>query len=273
MSTRADFQLGGEAPQHYGSGAALAYVWDVATLSWVKETQPGGGVGSAVSIADGSDVAEGTTTDPAWVSGAGTVIGILKTIASSGAAAGLTDAQLRASAVPVSGTVTASGPLTDTQLRASAVPVSGPLTDAQLRATPVPVSGTVTASGPLTDAQLRATPVPVSGTVTANAGTGTFTTKDVRAGTPAQSSVVASATNVTVLAANANRLGATVYNDPTGGAGANLFLKLGATASATSYTSRLVPNAYYELPYGYTGIVDGIWASAAGNARVTEVTA
>lgn len=44
------------------------------------------------------------------------------------------------------------------------------LTDTQLRATPVPVSGTVSTGG-LTDAQLRATPVPVSGTVTANAGT------------------------------------------------------------------------------------------------------
>lgn len=37
-------------------------------------------------------------------------------------------------------------------------------------ANPLPVTG------PLTDTQLRATPVPVSGTVTANAGTGTFTT-------------------------------------------------------------------------------------------------
>ena len=43
-------------------------------------------------------------------------------------------------------------------------PVSGPLTDTQLRATPVPVSGTVSTGG-LTDTQLRATPVPVSGTV------------------------------------------------------------------------------------------------------------
>lgn len=45
-------------------------------------------------------------------------------------------------------------------------PVSGPLTDAQLRATAVPVSGTVTANTgltqPLTDTQLRATAVPVS---------------------------------------------------------------------------------------------------------------
>jgi len=81
---------------------------------------------------------------------------------------GLTDTQLRATPVPVSGTVTATGPLTDTQLRATPVPVSGGLTDTQLRATPVPVSGTVTATGPLTDTQLRATPVPVSGTVSAN---------------------------------------------------------------------------------------------------------
>lgn len=78
----------------------------------------------------------------------------------------LTDAQLRATPVPV------SGPLTDAELRAAAVPVSGPLTDAELRATAVPVSGPLTdaelratavpVSGPLTDAQLRATAVPVS---------------------------------------------------------------------------------------------------------------
>lgn len=79
---------------------------------------------------------------------------------------------------PVSGTVTATGPLTDTQLRASAVPVSGTvatggLTDTQLRATAVPVSG------PLTDTQLRATPVPISGTV--SGGGGTQYTEDVAA--------------------------------------------------------------------------------------------
>ena len=68
----------------------------------------------------------------------------------------LTDAELRATPVPISGTVSTGG-----------------LTDAQLRSTPVPISGTVSTglSQPLTDAQLRATPVPVSGTVTANAGT------------------------------------------------------------------------------------------------------
>jgi hypothetical protein len=70
--------------------------------------------------------------------------------------------------------------LTDAELRAAPVPVSGPLTDAQLRASPVPVvvSGEVEfkndsgnpipVSGPLTDAQLRASALPLpSGAATA----------------------------------------------------------------------------------------------------------
>lgn len=79
---------------------------------------------------------------------------------STRAVTGLTDAQLRAAPVPVSGTVTTSG-LTDAQLRASPVPVSGPLTDTQLRAAPVSISGTV-ATGGLTDTQLRAAAVAVA---------------------------------------------------------------------------------------------------------------
>lgn len=61
---------------------------------------------------------------------------------------GLTDAQLRASPVPVTG-----GGLTDDQLRASPVPVTGGLTDAQLRASALSVTGG------LTNAQLRAAPI------------------------------------------------------------------------------------------------------------------
>lgn len=64
----------------------------------------------------------------------------------------------------VTGTVSISG----------SVAVTGPLTDTQLRATPVPISGTV-ATGGLTDTQLRATPVPVSGTVTITDGSGPVT--------------------------------------------------------------------------------------------------
>ena len=48
--------------------------------------------------------------------------------------------------------------------------VTGPLTDAQLRATPVPVSGTVSTGG-LTDTQLRASPVPVTANAGTNLNT------------------------------------------------------------------------------------------------------
>lgn len=111
---------------------ALTEIWDVGTLAWVKNEGGGTGGGGAVTVADGADVAQGAKADAAWVSGDGTVIAILKTIAAGGA--GLTDTQLRATPVPVSGTVTANTGLTQ------------PLTDTELRATPVPVSGTVVAN-------------------------------------------------------------------------------------------------------------------------------
>lgn len=85
------------------------------------------------------------------------------------------------------------------------------------------------------------------------------------------SNVSSSASNVTVLASNAARKGAMIYNDST----AVLYLKLGTTASTTSFTVALVAGAYYELPATpalYTGIIDGIWAAANGSARVTELS-
>ena len=147
--------------------------------------------------------------------------------------------------------------------------VSGPLTDAQLRATAVPISGTVTASGPLTDTQLRATAVPISGTVTANAGTGTLATNVAAATAATLANVASSASNGTLLASNTSRRGAMVHNDST----QVLYLKYGATASTTSYTVKVPADGYFEFPAPtYTGIVDGIWAAANGNARLTEIT-
>ena len=64
----------------------------------------------------------------------------------------ITDAQIRATPLPISGTVTTGG-LTDTQIRATALPVS-------LSATTI--TGSVAVTGALTDAQLRATDVKVS---------------------------------------------------------------------------------------------------------------
>lgn len=89
-----------------------------------------------------------------------------------------------------------------------------------------------------------------------------------KAATSSQSSVAGSATSVTVLAASSARRGAIINNDST----AILYLKLGATASTTSYTYKMYPDDCVEIPFGYTGIIDGIWASATGNARITELS-
>lgn len=79
--------------------------------------------------------------------------------------------------------------------------------------------------------------------------------------------VASSATNVTLFAAVGHANGRTVYNDST----QVLYLKYGATASSSSYTVQLVAGAYYEFPQPvYSGQVDGVWASANGNARVTS---
>lgn len=95
----------------------------------------------------------------------------------------------------------------------------------------------------------------------------TVATKEQRAATATVTSVNDSASNVTLLAANANRLGASIFNDST----SNLFVKLGATASQTDFTVKIAGGGYYELPYHYTGRMDGIWsADSTGAARVTE---
>lgn len=90
-----------------------------------------------------------------------------------------------------------------------------------------------------------------------------------RSATSAVTSVSGSTSNVTLLASNANRLGASIYNDST----RDLYLKLGATSSTTSFTTVVPRKGLYEVPFGYTGIIDGIWdTGVSGAARVTENT-
>lgn len=131
---------------------------------------------------------------------------------------------------------------------------SGGSTVVEGQGTPgTPVGGVLTVQG-----DPAAAPVPVA-VATSSTGVG--------------ASVAASATVVTLLAANASRKGATIYNDS---ATEVLSVFLGAGASATQFTVKLAAGAsiggYYEVPYGYTGVITGIWTAAVGNARVTELT-
>ena len=77
---------------------------------------------------------------------------------------------------------------------------------------------------------------------------------------------------MTILAANSARLGAIITNSST----AILYLRYSATAAAISsgnYTvSVAITLGTHEVPFGYTGAITGIWASANGFANVTEIT-
>lgn len=87
--------------------------------------------------------------------------------------------------------------------------------------------------------------------------------------TPTIAQVASSGTNVTILASNALRKQAMFFNDSTQA----LYLKLGTTATSSSYTVKMAAASYYELPQPiYTGEIDGIWVSANGNVLVTEET-
>jgi hypothetical protein len=82
-------------------------------------------------------------------------------------------------------------------------------------------------------------------------------------------SVTSSATNTTLLASNPNRKGAVFYNDST----QTCYLKLGTSASNTSFTILMQTGSTFiiDTPPLYTGGVDGIWSSANGFMRVTEL--
>ena len=80
---------------------------------------------------------------------------------------------------------------------------------------------------------------------------------------------VAGATSSTALiASNTSRLGASVFNDSTSA----LYVNLGSAASTTAFVVKLAAASYYEVPFGYTGAVNGIWDTATGSARVCEFT-
>jgi hypothetical protein len=72
----------------------------------------------------------------------------------------------------------------------------------------------------------------------------------------------------TIATASTGRLGCTIFNSGPG----NLHVMLGtATASTSVFTARLSAGDYYEVPFNYTGLIGGIFATA-GTAEVTTVS-
>ena len=72
----------------------------------------------------------------------------------------------------------------------------------------------------------------------------------------------------TIATASTGRLGCTIFNSGPG----TLHVLLGtATASTSVFTARLSSGDYYEVPFNYTGLIGGIFATA-GTAEVTQLS-
>jgi len=203
--------------------------------------------------------------------------------AGGGSSGGLTDTELRATPVPVSGTVTANlGTLNGAATTAKQDTL---LTELQAKADlneTQPVSLSSVPSHPVTNAGTFATQATLQtgsaaiGKLAANSGvdigdvdvTSMPDVQKKRGATSAVTQVGDAVTSTTLKALNLNRIRLTITNDSS----SVLYVKEGATASATSYTYRL---AQYDAVIidDYTGVVDGIWVSdAAGFAYVTEIS-
>jgi hypothetical protein len=75
---------------------------------------------------------------------------------------------------------------------------------------------------------------------------------------------------VVLLAASITRLGGTIYNNSDG----DMFVLLGTGgADPTLFTVKLIPDAYYELPFDWQGEVSAIWdtSTTTGTAMVTDL--
>ena len=90
----------------------------------------------------------------------------------------------------------------------------------------------------------------------------------VTSATATSSAVNASTTSVSLLAANASRKGAIIWNAST----AILYLDLDAASSNSAYAVQIGAGDYSEVPFGFTGEISGVWAAANGNAHIREFT-
>jgi hypothetical protein len=281
-------------PSASGRWHALAVITE--TEATERGTGTGTGSGGAVTIADGADVAEGTTTDPDTSS---TVIGLLKRITGR-----QVDASQKTQVTNWPGSTTVTGAVSVTSMPALDVsdraarlvghvtvdnfpttqPVSGSVVVSNFPATQ-PVSGSVgttvadganVALGAISDAssastvigRLKAIASALAGTLNVNVVSGGGL---VTSGTGTQTTVAASITSVSLLAPNVNRRMVVIRND----SAYTLYVSFGATATSASHYE-LGAGDVLTLPDGpamWTGAIFGIWLAASGNARIFEGTA
>lgn len=102
---------------------------------------------------------------------------------------------------------------------------------------------------------------------------GSFSSAPITSTTSAITTTADNASSATVLVSNSARLAFSLYNDSSSAC----FIKLGSTASATSFIKKMLPRETWttaDLGVNWTGIIDCIWETATGGAmRATELTA
>ncbi len=230
----------------------------VATANPLPVTTVGGG-GGAVTIADGADVAQGALADAA-VTGdsAGTISaklrGLLKILTAVwDSVNGRLKVDGSAVTQPVSGTVAATQG------------TSPWVVDQQSTADLDYDTGGGTVNQAVVGLALPGVGGPVAGGTT----TDPVVVKARPSATPTRTSVASTTTpGTTILAANAGRLGAMVYND----SNQVLYLAFGSGATSTDFSVRMTAQSITEVPFSYTGVLTGVWNAANGAARVTEFT-
>lgn len=87
---------------------------------------------------------------------------------------------------------------------------------------------------------------------------------------PGSSSVVevsASAASVQLVASNLSRLGILLSNESSG----TLYVQLSAPAATSSFSLKVSPGSFLNIPFTWGGPVSGFWKPATGSVMVTEL--
>lgn len=248
------FNIAGTVTSNQGTPNTLANAWPI-------------------TITDGYGQIQGSAIHPIYVTGSITATN--PSVGTDGAAALGFDTQVggkvtTAAPTYTNGNLDALSLTTLGGLRIDGVYASGTAnaTAADLMANGAYVT---TAAPTYTTGQLSALSLDTAGNlrVLAAQGTTPWSVVTNKATASTVTSVAQSTSNTQLLAANANRVFASIYNNT----GQKMFIKLGTTASTTSYSIQLMPNSYWEVPSDWTGEIDAVWSgNGSSSALVTELT-
>lgn len=216
-----------------------------------------------ITITDGYGQIQGSAVNPIYVTGSITATN--PSVGSNDAAALGFDTQVGgivSTAAPtyVNGNLSALSLTTLGGLRIDGVYATG---TANATAADAMVSGgyVTTAAPTYTTGQLNALSLDTAGSLR-------VVSKKAAASTVTAVAAVSNS-SYTALAANSSRLGAFIFNNTN----KTLHVKLGATASTSSFTTVLFAQAYWEAPVEYTGIIDVFSPSGtSGTVVVTEIS-